>query len=151
KFVEYQSDLAMTWALSGKALWKLGRREEAVVAYERALEYQRKAFDIGLSADASREIVTGMCSELAHLLRELNRPPEAAATSRKLQQLWPENPRVLYVVACDLARCIPLVGKDKPDLTPKEQSERRQFCDQAMEALRQAVKHGFTDVEHLKN
>jgi hypothetical protein len=89
----------------------------------------------------------GSCSEhylhLAALQRDLAHPAEAAATSMEQKQLWPHEPDELYQVARELARCIPLVGKGRAELSVQEQAERQRYAEQALETLRQAISQGF--------
>src|SRR5262249_52872063 len=87
---------------------------------------------------------------LAGDLRVLGRPAEAAAASRERGQLWPENPAELYQVACELAQCVPLVARGRDALSPEEQAERQKYADLALETLRQAVAHGFRDLDRLQ-
>ncbi len=56
---------------------------------------------------------------------------------------------MLFGVGCGLALCIPLVAKNKPVLAADEQAERRQYADHAMEALREAIRLGFKDVNAM--
>src|SRR5262249_57720154 len=81
--------------------------------------------------------------------RELGRAAESGAAPRERQRLWPTNVPQLYSVACEFALCVPLVGKGKADLSTAEQAERRQYAQQAMAALRQAVTAGYKDADQL--
>jgi hypothetical protein len=56
----------------------------------------------------------------------------------------------LYRCACQLAQCIPLVGERKAVLTAQQQSQRREYTDQAVATLQQAIRHGYKDIDQLK-
>jgi hypothetical protein len=86
---------------------------------------------------------------LVEVLRALGRPAEAAACLER-NKLWSEDPDELSKLAGEFALCIPLVGKGKTEFTAAEQAERRQYGDQALKVIRQAITHGFKDVEQLK-
>jgi hypothetical protein len=45
--------------------------------------------------------------------------------------------------------CIPLVGKGKTTRTAAEESERRRYAEQAMEALHDAVRKGYKDWKNM--
>ncbi len=146
----YQSDLGATWGDIGRQLAKLDRFEEAVKAYQQAIQHQRLASDKAPQVPRHRELLSLSYQDLANEQRRLSRPADAAATALELRKLWPKNPTELYNVACEVTRCIPLVGKDKTNLTAEEQAERQKYADQALEVLREAIGSGFKDVEHMK-
>src|SRR5262249_39695608 len=54
----------------------------------------------------------------------------------------------LYNAACELALCIPLVGKGK-ELNAEQLAERRRYADQAMDMLRHALSAGADDLAHM--
>jgi serine/threonine protein kinase len=148
--MEYRNNLAVTFHHLGEARWHLGRREESLACYRQAAEHQRQAFLLAPQVPQLRLSLSTLYRKLARRQRELRRPAEAAATALLRRQLWPRHPDELYDVACELALCLPLVGKEPTALTAGEQAERRGYALQAMDTLRQAVAHGFNDREHLR-
>jgi tetratricopeptide (TPR) repeat protein len=148
--LDYHSKRGTTEHLRAEALAYLGRFEEAISACQRAIKADRLALD-GLSSNDYRNYLVEHYRFLAWLERKVGRPGEAATAALSYRKLWPANPHELFLIACDLAACVPLVGTDKSKLTPKQQAERQRYTDQAMELVREAIQHGFKDVTRLKN
>jgi serine/threonine protein kinase len=144
------SDLCGSWNGLGEVLEELGRLEEAREAYEHALEHPRRIVVQQPTVAKHRQCLSERYTALARVQRALGRVAEAVATTQERVKLWPENPAELYRAACDLALAVPLIGKNKAELTPAEQAERREIAGQAINVLRQAVRHGFREVEQLK-
>jgi serine/threonine-protein kinase len=94
--------------------------------------------------------LAGTFGELAALQRRRGRPAEAAALALERKKVLPKDPGELYMAACDLAQCMPLVGKGKAELTAAEQVERRRYADLAVRALEEAVRHGYQDGDRLR-
>ncbi len=67
--------------------------------------------------------------DLGHALTRLGRYEEGLAVDRELAELAPEDPNVLYNLACSLA------------LT--------EHADEAFRTLDRAILHGYDDAEHL--
>jgi len=68
-------------------------------------------------------------AELGHVLTRLGRYEEGLAVDRELARREPEDPNVLYNLACSLA------------LTDR--------ADEAFRTLDRAILHGYEDAEHL--
>jgi serine/threonine-protein kinase len=147
---QFRSDLAETYHSLAHNLSKLARPQEALAAYQQAITLQRVAVEKVPEMTQYRQRLSGHYHNLAELLRRLGCPGEAADASRECQKLWPHHSAELYQVACELARCVPLVGRGNPDLTPQEQAQRDQYANQALEALRQALVAGFRNLEQLQ-
>jgi hypothetical protein len=127
-----------------------GRYEEAAGAYQQAVEQQRIPFDKAPQVRQFRQFLNNHYRYLARVQRQLGRLAAAAAASVERAKLYPDNPQQVYAVACELALCLPLVGKGKAELTKEEQAERQKYADQVMAMLRQAVAAGFDDAGRLK-
>jgi serine/threonine protein kinase len=125
----------------GVALQKMGQLEEARSSFEYAVEQFRFAF--ALAPNATRESLNQGYQNLARIFRDLRKPTEAVATALERKKLWPRNGNELYLVACELALCVPLVEPDPPDL-------RQRHADQALDVLREAVAAGFKDLNQLQ-
>jgi serine/threonine-protein kinase len=148
--LRYRSELGATWHGIGQSLKQLGRFEEAREGFEHAVRSGRMAVDKAPEVFNYRVYLANHYFELADLQRHLGQPPEAAAALRKWQELGLRYPPALYTVARAWARCIPLVGKGKPELTAEEQDQRRQYADQAVAALHDAVARGYKDLGVLQ-
>jgi serine/threonine protein kinase/cell fate (sporulation/competence/biofilm development) regulator YmcA (YheA/YmcA/DUF963 family) len=141
--LEYCSRLAGSLNDKAVTLEHADRPEEAVTLFHQAIEYQRTVLKKAPLVHDYRQSLHNSCKNLTIVQRRLGRPADAAASALEVRNLWPKDPNRLYSVACHLALCVPLVGKDKTELTPEEQLEQRKYADQAIEVLRQARAAGF--------
>jgi tetratricopeptide (TPR) repeat protein len=146
--VEYQNKFATLYANIGASLTQIGRQQDSVSAFQKAISYQKRAFTKAPQFREYRRSLSILQFDLAKMQRFLKHPSEAAAATLDRQKLWPNNPGELYNAACELAQCVPLVGPEKGELTREQQAEQRRYSDLAMEALRQSVKAGFKDAAH---
>jgi tetratricopeptide (TPR) repeat protein len=128
-----------TWYRLAEVLEKLGRREEAINAYQQACTNNRLVCEQEPKIAKHRHWRSQRYGDIARLQRELGRPAEAAATSLQRKALWPGNPVELYRAAGELALCAAVVAKDKATLSAEEQAERRRYAAQSLQALREAV------------
>jgi tetratricopeptide (TPR) repeat protein len=138
------------WDGTGLILAELKRTDEAVKAHRQAIDLQKIAFGKEPAQTLYRERLDTHLQNLARLHHDLGQPAEAVALSLQRQALWPNQPDKLFAVACDLASCVPLVGKGKSDLTPQEQTERDKYADQALAVVAEAVTRGFKDSKQLR-
>jgi hypothetical protein len=61
-----------------------------------------------------------------------------------------DSGRKEYFAACFIARCVPLARGDAALTPEKRESIARQYEDQAMGLLRQAVRDGFKDAAQVR-
>jgi serine/threonine-protein kinase len=148
---KFRSDLGRTILNEGITLAETGKPQEAIALYQWALPIQRQAMEQKPGRFRFRELVSKTYGKLAEAYRALNHPAEAAAATLERSRLWTLYPNQLVETAGDLALCIPLVGKDKPQLTEDEETARRRLADQAMEMLRQAAQLGYRDWGKVKD
>jgi tetratricopeptide (TPR) repeat protein len=146
----FRSRLGKTLNNIGYVQWQLGRLEEALTAYEQAVTHQRLAFDWAPKVEEHRFLLAKHYDNVANCQRALGRHQPSAAAAQERLRLYPDDADVLYGAACQLAQCVPLVGKDKAELTAAEQDQRRRYADRARDALRQALDKGFKDAERLQ-
>jgi tetratricopeptide (TPR) repeat protein len=133
-----------------------GQTDKATADFDAAVELKAKDVDRA-RADFSaadhvmlkRKALSDAYLALAKVQRSAGRPADAAATARERIKLWPGSFGETYDLACDLAQCVPLVGKGK-EFTPELQAQRQKYADEAMEALRAAVLLGYNDAAHAK-
>jgi WD40 repeat protein len=116
------------------------------------LEETRRAIDQARAQLKKEPQRKELRSELTDLYRRLlavhcllDHPGEAAAAVREIEDLWPDNPAMLYECVGLQARYIPPARPDGGPLTAAEQEARRLFGEQAVRAFRRAVAAGFTD------
>jgi serine/threonine-protein kinase len=137
--VRYQSELGLSWGAIGFARAQQGRGEEAVSAFQKAIGHQRVAFAKASQVREYRQRLSMHYCRLAAVQRDLGRAAEAAAASLERRRLQPDNPAVLWQVACELALCAHSVAKGRTELSTAEQSESQRYLDQARETLWQAI------------
>ncbi|HMF13999.1 MAG TPA: thioredoxin fold domain-containing protein, partial [Gemmataceae bacterium] len=123
--------------------------DAAVDLKAKTVESCRKAFAAAPRTLSKRKALSDAYLALAKVQRSARRPADASATARERIKLWPGSFGETYNLACDLAQCGPLVGKDKA-LTPEIEAQRRKYADEAMDALRAAVLLGWNDAAHTK-
>ena len=76
---------------------------------------------------------------------------EAAAVALEKRKLWPDNGGELYKVARELALAAAAGDDGSAQATAVPPAERRQYVQQALETLDQAVAAGFNKFDDLKN
>jgi hypothetical protein len=118
--------------------------------FQRAVKHQQTAFTKDTGNSSYRQLLNDHLEGLAEVQRQLQRPAEAAASTRQRGELWPDSPDQLFSVARDLARCIPLVGKNSRQGLSERQAESNEYAQQAIDALRRAIACGFKDTESLR-
>jgi tetratricopeptide (TPR) repeat protein len=135
--------LGIAYSNLGGLLTRLGQDREALAAYRRAIDHQRRCFESNTVNKDHRQGLSDHYLGLAALLRKIGSPGEAAAAILERQRLWPDNPDELYHSALELAECVPVVGRGRTELTREERTECRRYADQALDALRRAIAAGL--------
>jgi len=131
----------------GRVLARLGKLDEAIVHYRKAIAYceQRDLKSPGGIWD-QRELGY-LYYEMGRIHLAAKRNPEASAALARAQAIFESiaDSKALdpYNQACAQAICATLVGMDKPTLTPQEQARRQMFSERAVADLRIAVSGGF--------
>jgi tetratricopeptide (TPR) repeat protein len=148
--VSFRMFLAVAYDGRAMAHRDQGELDKALEYYQQVLTVVKKSVQIFPRATNFRRDLAETYGELTALQRRRGRPTEAAALALERKKVLPEDPKQLFTVACDLAQCIPLVGRDKAMLTASEQAERRRYAGQAVEVLRQALRKGYKDGARLK-
>jgi serine/threonine protein kinase/tetratricopeptide (TPR) repeat protein len=141
-------ELDVTGKLIGEpATTKLAYHQQALAECQAAIRViNDMSFALAQPQDKSIQLLTIRAITLARR----GRLKDATETILKLRQLAPEDPDAQYSAACCYAQCIPRVAQGKSSFNRAEQNERRKYADWALEALCQAVRHGFKDIEQLK-
>jgi tetratricopeptide (TPR) repeat protein len=149
--------LAATCHELGSCLDQSGRREEALSAYRQAIAHQGHAFgQAPQGIPFRRDVVMAFWNhhlDLARVLADLGRQAEALDWLRRARRILEDQPdlglKELYELACLDSRCSTLVGEGRQFLTSAEHARRREFADQAMDALRRAVRAGYKNLAQL--
>jgi serine/threonine-protein kinase len=151
---DLQMDLAWTYTQFGNLVIATGQADEASRLYRQALDLATKLMATDSADPTLLYIVSATHGGLGRVYSKEGRPAEALQSLREalaaLDRVSSTDLNVLYDRACWLALCSSVVGKGKASLTPAEQAERRKYGDQAMDALRQAVKAGQFSVHDLR-
>ncbi len=120
---------------------RLGKPEEALRHFAEAEVYHRRALEGAPALVEVRKQASRHYRALARFHRDNGRPAEAVAAARKDGELWPADGTELFLVARDLALCIPLMSGGPAQAT----------ADEAMNVLRKAVAAGFRDAPKLRS
>jgi serine/threonine protein kinase/tetratricopeptide (TPR) repeat protein len=150
KDVSLRSDLCATLNNLGLTLGHAGRYDDGAAVLRQAVEHERVTVALAPRDVRYRQSLDNHYRGLAWALRHGKRPAEAAAVTRERQKLWPDNPREQFLAAREFAMAAQVVGEGKNELSPAERKERDRCCELAVAALRQAVDHGFNNIDQLR-
>jgi tetratricopeptide (TPR) repeat protein len=137
--------LSLNYYRRATASLRLGDGKAADSDYKKCLDLRaelQRRFPTNLDLRIDLMIAQGRCG--------LHR--EAAAFAKKLRQDFADKPTHLLHAACGYALSAFGVahGKDEGSLTAAEGQLRQEYCDRAVEALRQAKAQGYKDVRNLQ-
>jgi serine/threonine-protein kinase len=147
---DYVSQLGIAGHNIAECLEELDRADEGLKEIREAIKLQRSALDKEPADTDYRTYLGAHHMQAAKLARMLGRVADAAGHAHERRQLAAGNVDELFGAACDLALCVPLVGKGKAELSAAEKAERERYADQAMDALRAAIAAGDRDVARLR-
>jgi serine/threonine protein kinase len=148
---DYRDELVATLNDLGMLYARQNGFADSEATLQEALKHERILFEKAPQVPVYRLNLSHTYVNLTQTALSQGKPTAAAAAALERSKLWPDDPNELYKVARDLAKCVPLVGPGKKSLTPAEEAERRQYADEAMEALRQTVEHGYRDAATLRS
>jgi serine/threonine protein kinase len=148
--VPYRSDLGMTLFNLGITRWNSRHPQQALEAMSQARIHQSRVVRRSPQEINHRYLLSSIYKALCDFQRQTGRLADAAATARERQQLFPGEPDEMYVTARQLALVAAWVGRSKQKLSPQEQAERRRYADEALGLLRQAVEHGYKNVQQME-
>jgi serine/threonine protein kinase len=125
----------------------LRRRERGL-----ADDYYRKCLDLRVALQKQHPDVLGLKIDLMIAQGRCGLHREAAAFAHELRQRYPTDTRQLLNAACGyaLSAFSVVVGKSEEKLSAEERRLRQDYCDRAVEALRQAKKNNYNDVKNLQ-
>ena len=129
----------------GQTLKDSGNDQQALAAFQQAIEHQRHAFDKNPAHRDYREDLGSHYLGLASVQRKLGLPAEAATSISQCLALRIEGAKNLYDAARGLAGCIPLVGRGSSAPTAADRAERARLADLAIDTLRRSLAAGRHD------
>jgi tetratricopeptide (TPR) repeat protein len=147
---QFRRSLAETYLNLGGYYGELKRFSEALATLEKARAALEDVLHREPTNSVARDELSMVFQKISEAYQASERPVEAAAAALEIKRRFPSDPAQLYRSACELARCIPLVGKDKTVFNIREQSLRREYTEQAIATLEEAVSHGYKDLGELK-
>ena len=133
------------WHNTGNVLVRLGRPAEAVAAFRQAIDQKHHALAAGPKTPGRLRSLGNHYLDLAEAQCALGQPDDAAETLWEHRQLWENDPRGQYRLACGLAQCIPLLGRNRGGPSAVEFAASKRYGDRAMDALRKALAAGLRD------
>jgi len=145
-----KSGVAAAWHNTGISLRELNRYDEAEQAFSRAVAEQQAALAAAPRSRSTRRKLNSHLTKLAEVQRVAGRPQRAVETMLERKRLWPGDAGELYLAAAQLAVCVELVGKDKPERTADEEAARERIQDEAVQALNEAIAAGYKDMEKIR-
>ncbi len=132
----YGHGLSGAWVWVAKARWALGRRAEAMAAFQEAAAVQREVVGQAPSVTAYREALRRCYEMLAYWGGQAGDRATAAAALRDQERLWPGDAQVLTDVARAFRKLADAVGQGP--LSPEEQAERESYLAAGERARRAA-------------
>jgi serine/threonine-protein kinase len=147
---DYQNSLAGTFVNLGLLLAQGKEYNAARRMYEQALPYHRAALEANPRHPYYRRFYRNNRGALAEALVALGEHRAAAAAASQVVAAAVEPADDAYKAAGLLARCVPLAEKDTHLSDPQRRELTQSYSDQAMAALRQAVRNGYRDTAHME-
>jgi tetratricopeptide (TPR) repeat protein len=148
---EYRHDLARTLDLTAQTLNEDGRPGEALADLHQAVEQERLALARAPAVARYSRALAGHYGTLAEAARAAGRPGESAAALLEQRRLYHDQPQELYRIACELVQTVRVAGQGKAEPSAEEQAQRRHCADLAVETLREALAHGYRDLDRLRS
>lgn len=151
------SQLAYVRIQTGARLRDLGRREEALVEFEKSLAIQRPFLIIPTTEMyvKFRSNLAVTYSFMGGLQMELGYVAKARESLKRAVALLEEHPTPQrlehYNLACVHALSLSLIarGRPLPSLTSEERQQALEHQQKALRSLGNAIEHGFVDVEYM--
>jgi tetratricopeptide (TPR) repeat protein len=127
-----------------------GKHEEALAMYNEAVDNQLSAYQMVPTELTFRMFLRNHLTGMAREYRDLGRLTDAVATSRRTQELWPDDPDMILKVAAEIAACVPIAARNQDKPAALSRTEANRYADMAVETLKTAVAKGFNDVEKMQ-
>jgi serine/threonine-protein kinase len=134
------SGFAGTYYRRGEALAHLGWRPEAVESYRKSLACLRRISPRDLGEAEYRRLWLVQSAELFRLLMEVDQVAEAIEVIRERLTRWPDDSRVAWGVAAELAAATLRGRPGEPPLAAAWDERRRRCAVATLAALRDAAR-----------
>jgi tetratricopeptide (TPR) repeat protein len=148
--VAYRRDFCGTLTELANRLVKNEKPAEARSYLEKAVSLALAAWKNNPQESANRGLLCQTELNLARVQVDLQDYVAAAKTVTTAREHGPTKPTLDHLFAEVLARCIPLVEKDKGLAEPKKKELVMEYGNQALALLRQAWREGFRDAAFLR-
>jgi tetratricopeptide (TPR) repeat protein len=136
----WRADYSDTLHNLGLQQARQGRIDEGIQTLRLAVTEQRTVFAKAPMVERYRQSMARRYAALADTERRAGHPDAAVAAARERQTVWPDNPKELFDVACDVAASVAITT---------DPAARRQHTALALDVLSLAVMHGFRDADRL--
>jgi tetratricopeptide (TPR) repeat protein len=147
---DYQSELGAVLNNLAQALMRRGDFPESRRLLEQAVRHQSNALKSNPQHAVYRQYLYNHYWNLAEVLLRQGEHGAAAGAAAESAGVFPDRGGSLYDAACYLARCVPLAEKDARLPEEKRRELAGQYAERSGKLLREAVRNGFKDIEHLK-
>jgi serine/threonine-protein kinase len=147
----YRKNLCVVLHNLGLTFRHFGDTAAAAVSLRQAVEQQRKIIADFPNQEAARQSLARHYRSLAASLRAGHHAAEAAEAVAEWRKLAAPEPRELYLMARELSLIARDVSAGKTPSTGAPSSETKNYGNQAVELLREAVRRGFRDGRRLEN
>jgi tetratricopeptide (TPR) repeat protein/tRNA A-37 threonylcarbamoyl transferase component Bud32 len=147
---DHESALGRAWADLAVALAEGNRMADAGRCLREAVRHQRAAAAADPQQAGYAQLLAGHYLALLEVQARLG---DHAATSEAARDFARDVPagRPEYPQAAGwLAQCVPLAAKDEKLPAERRQALVQAYGGQAVELLRQAVRHGYKDLDHVR-
>jgi serine/threonine protein kinase/tetratricopeptide (TPR) repeat protein len=138
--LKWRADYSNTLNNLGLCQARQGRVDEAIRTLQLAVAEQRAVLAKAPMVERYQESMARRYAALAEVERKADHPDAAVATARARLTIWPDNPKELFDVACDIAASAGITT---------EPAARRKHVAAALDVLNEAVSHGFRDADTL--
>jgi serine/threonine protein kinase/tetratricopeptide (TPR) repeat protein len=146
----YRNELATTLVNLGVVQAQLDQFDDGLATLHHGIELQRVTFERAQQVPAYRHTLHALYGSLAEVERAAGHPDLAVDATLERQKLWPDNHTELFNAGREFTMAARKVGKGRAQLSDNERAERDKYCGLAVAALRQAIAHGFKDVERMR-
>jgi tetratricopeptide (TPR) repeat protein/tRNA A-37 threonylcarbamoyl transferase component Bud32 len=137
------SDQAGTCEGLGEVLEQLGRGDEALAAYQGAVESMKTFLTKTPMTPKHRRGLSDRYRSVARVQRSLGQARAAAETLLEWKSLWPNQPRELCKIAWELMLCAAYPNKGHNNLSPERTVDRLRCAFLSLEVVREALASGF--------
>jgi serine/threonine protein kinase/tetratricopeptide (TPR) repeat protein len=152
--LEHRESLGVFLHNLAASLVRLGRRDEAKQTYHEAIDVQKRLVSENPAVRSYRNQLYDTYLGLASLERELGLSAEASATLAMARDQIEALPRKtsgdLYNLACARAICAAVPAEETGQALTLLEEERGRQADTAIDALRQAIEAGWSDLDHTR-